>query len=247
MNAFKKLNDKPIFNKSNFPILNYKEKNTNSESLNYLDVMNKKISKPEVTEKENNTKSTNSTNKGLCTIYYDKELKKMVYENFPNKTYSDSDSDTDSDSDSDSETESDSIDLESSTIKNTKNQKIKNMQLHNGMNRAIKMIMENRDKFIDQYGADEFIRDYLPKDSVYLYSRYYYKNKYMNYCKKKWNNKQTFLTINNNANTNAMDIPETEICPINELDIIHYEELQIDDDIDEDDIDVDLHEDDIDE
>ena len=236
MNAFKKLNDKPIFNTTNFPILNNKEKNTNYESLNYLDVMNKKINKPEVTEKENNnTNSTNSTNNGLCTIYYDKELKKMVYENFPNKTYYDSDS----------ESETDSIDLESSTIKNSKNQQIKNMQLHNGMNRAIKMIMENRDKFIDQYGADEFIRDYLPKDSPYLYSRYYYKNKYMNYCKKKWNNKQTFLTVNNNDNT--MDIPETEICPINELDIIHYEELQIDHDIDDDDIAVDLHEDDIDE
>ena len=229
MNAFKKLNDKPILNEANFPILNNKEKNTNSESLNYLDVMNKKMSKPEVSEKENNT------NNGLCTIYYDKELKKMVYENFPYKIKNDSDS----------ESETDSIDLESSTIKTTKNQKIKNMQLHNGMNRAIKMIMENRDKFIDQYGADEFIRDYLPRDSPYLYSRYYYKNKYMNYCKKKWNNKHAFLTVNNNDNT--MDIPETEICPINVLDIIHYEELQIDHDIDEDDVDVDLHEDDIDE
>jgi hypothetical protein len=44
-----------------------------------------------------------------------------------------------------------------------------------------------------------------------------------------------------------MDIPETEICPINELDIIHYEELQIDHDIADYDIAVDLHEDDIDE
>ena len=244
MNAFKKLNDKPIFNKSNFPILNYKEKITNSESLNYLNVMNKKTIKPEVTEKENNnTKSTNSTNKGLCTIYYDKELKKMVYENFPKKTYSDSDSD----SGFGCESETDSIDLESSTIKNTKNQKIKNIQLHNGMNRAIKMIMENRDKFIDQYGPDEFARDYLPRDSQYLYSRHYYKNKYMNYCKKKWNNKQTFLTVNNNAH--KMDIPETENCPINELDIIQCEEIDIEDDLinddddddDVDDVDVDYH------
>lgn len=227
MNAFKKLNDKPIFNKSNFPILNYKEKNTYSESLNYLDVMNKKTIKPEVTEKENNntksTNSTNSTNKGLCTIYYDKELKKMVYENFPKKTYSDSDSD----SGSGGESETDSIYLESSTIKNTKNQKIKNIQLHNGMNRAIKMIMENRDKFIDQYGPDEFARDYLPRDSQYLYSRHYYKNKYMNYC----NNK-----LNNVTDASAIDsIVDNDIYnPIDEIAIIQYDDLEIDIDLDGD-------------
>ena len=202
MNTFKKLNDKPILNEANFPILINKEKNTSSDSLNYLNVMNKKINRPELIEKENNT------NNGFCTIYYDKELKKMIYENFPNKTY------YDSDTDSENYSETDSIDLESSINKNIKNSEqqqqqqqqtekttnsVKNMKIHNDMNRAIKIIMENRDRFIDRYGVDEYIREYLPRDSPYLYSRYYYKNKYMNYNKKKAN---VINTNNNYTNHN---------------------------------------------
>jgi hypothetical protein len=231
MNSFKKLNDKLIIDDANFPILSSNMNTNSNSSINFLNIVNKKNNEPDLIEKDN-------VKKDWCTIYYDKELKKIIYENFPNKTYNDSDTN----SETNSESEIDSIDLESSTS-NTKNvqhqkNKNKNMKLHNDMNRAIKIIMENRDKFIDQYGVDEFIRDYLPKDSIYLYSRYYYKNKYMNYYKNKVNNNNyNYYTVNDNNKNNIQD---SDSCPIDELDIIRYEDIEIEDDyedINEDDID----------
>ena len=174
-----------------------------SDNLNFIDATNKKII-------DNNK---NKIDNGLCTIYYDKELKKTFAHNFPKKMYIDNEPDDDPDF----KTEYLISDL--NDVSNVYN--VKNPELHNGMNNAIRNIMERRDKFIDQYGKDEFIRDYLPKDSNYLYSRYYYKNKYMNYCNNKLNNEIGAVAIDN--------IVETDIYhQIDDIAIIQYDDLDID-------------------
>jgi hypothetical protein len=86
------------------------------------------------------------------------------------------------------------------------------------MNKAVRNIMERRDKFINQYGTDEFIRDYLPKDSLYLYSRYYYINKYMNNYKNKIN------SIINHVETYDNNV----VYPINADDLTQYNDIEID-------------------
>jgi len=184
-----------------------------SDNLNFIDATNKKII-------DNNK---NKIDNGLCTIYYDKELKKTFAHNFPKKMYIDNETVDETDDESDFKTEY--VTSELSNVYNVYN--VKHPELHNGMNKAIKNIMERRDKFIDQYGKDEFIRDYLPKDSNYLYSRYYYKNKYMNYC----NNK-----LNNVTDASAIDsIVDNDIYnPIDEIAIIQYDDLEIDIDLDGD-------------
>lgn len=217
MNAFKKLNDKPIFNETNFPSLKKIEKTPSiNSSLNFLDTLNKPITK-------NDTNELDNSKKDWCTIYYDKKLKKVVYQNLLKKNNYDKDTDSETDSETNTEIDSLSDDLELS-FKNQKNKNNKkpknNLKLQYGMNKAIRIIMENRDRFIDQYGVDEFIRDYLPKDSPYLYSRYYYKNKYINYYKNKYNSQ---------SNTNVTENVENQDIPINELDIINYEDIEDED------------------
>ena len=239
MNTFKKITYKhtsnvvpPFLHNSinltsinDFPSLNKKTSTDNniSDNLNFIDATNKKV---EINKQEDDS--------GLCTIYYDKELKKIITHNFPKKMYRDNyDYDYDNTID-DLDTKSNFFIHEATNTHNPHN--IKYPELHHGMNKAIRNIMERRDKFINQYGADEFIRDYLPKDSLYLYSRYYYRNKYMNNYKNKIN-----------SIINHVDICENNVvCPINDNDLTQYdvievdidlELLTIDDDIDVDDID----------
>jgi len=201
-----------------FPMLNNKIKIENETNFNFIDATKKKV-----------VANTEPDDRGLCTIYYDKELKKIVTHNFPKKMYHDDDDDIDNNS----ETNSTFFIEESETIPNIYN--IKNPKLHYGMNKTIRGIMERRDKFIDQYGVDEYIRDYLPKDSPYLYSRYYYKNKYMNNHKNKFNNEKSAIIIA--CKNNVIDV----IDPTIENDLILYDDIDIDADIDLDD---DINEDD---
>ena len=145
-----------------FPSLNNITKMENDNNFNFIDATKKKVEEKKPVD-----------NSGLCTIYYDKILKKTIRHNFPQKMYDDS-SDDDSDSSDDDNTSKNYIQQTTSAVPSIYN--VQYPELHNGMNKAIRNIMERRDKFIDQYGADEFIRDYLSKDSPYLYSRYYSKN-----------------------------------------------------------------------
>ena len=231
MNTFKKFKNpslgqntkKTMLSKSinvnsihDFPALHNITKIENETNFNFVDATNKKI--------EENKQIDDS---GLCTIYYDKQLKKTIRHNFPKKMYEDDDSSDDS-SDDDTNNSNNYIQQTISVVPIVYN--VQYPELHNGMNKAIRNIMERRDKFIDQYGADEFIRHYLQKDSPYLYSRYYYKNKYMNYHKNKVN------IINSDAT-----------CPANEnLDIIQYDDMELDVDLDADaDADVDDDDDEI--
>jgi hypothetical protein len=179
-----------------FPALNNMTKMENTSNFNFIDATKKKV-------EEN--KEVDDT--GLCTIYYDKVLKKIVTHNFPKKMYRDDDDDN-----------IDDLDTPARTT-------IKNQELHHGMNKAIRNIMERRDKFIDQYGVDEYIRDYLPKDSPYLYSRYYYRNKYMNNYK----NKVVSSIINH-----GITCENNVIYPRNDSDLtqIQYDDVDIDIDID---------------
>lgn len=224
MNTFKKITYKnttnitqPFLHNSinltsinDFPILNKKSTidNNINDNLNFIDATNKKV----IVENKIN-------DDGLCTIYYDKELKKILTHNFPQKMYRDEEDDID-----DLDTNSNFVINEPTNTPNKHS--IKNPELHHGMNKAIKNIMERRDKFINQYGVDEFIRDYLPKDSPYLYSRYYYRNKYMNYYKNKVN------IINNNSETTYEN---NIINPINENELIQYVDVDVELDIDMDD------------
>jgi hypothetical protein len=224
MNAFKKITYKhtnnaisPFLNNSidltsinDFPSLNKKTSidNNISDNLNFIDATNKKV---EINKQEDDT--------GLCTIYYDKELKKIITHNFPKKMYRDDD---------DNDIDIDDLDTKSNffTHQSTNTHNIKNPELHHGMNKAIRNIMERRDKFIDQYGADEFIRDYLPKDSPYLYSRYYYRNKYMN----NYNYKNKFVSnnISNHVRTCENNVVYNTS---NESDITQYDEVELDIDV----------------
>jgi len=205
-----------------FPELNNKIKTENVNNFNFIDATKKKV-----------VVNIEPDDTGLCTIYYDKELKKIVTHNFPKKMYHDSDDD----SDNNSETNTAFFEEGSETIPNIYN--IKNPKLHYEMNKTIRGIMERRDKFIDQYGVDEYIRDYLPKDSPYLYSRYYYKNKYMNNQnnnnnnynynnKNKFNNRINHVTKSENSALHVIDTPI-------ENDLILYDEMDVDADIDLDD------------
>lgn len=243
MNAFKKITYKhtsnvvpPFLHNSinltsinDFPSLNKKTSpdSSISDNLNFIDATNKKV---EINKQEDDS--------GLCTIYYDKELKKIITHNFPKKMYRDDD-DTDID---DLDTNSNFFIHEPTNPHNPTNQhNIKYPELHHGMNKAIRTIMERRDKFIDQYGVDEYIRDYLPKDSPYLYSRYYYRNKYMN----NYNYKNKFVSNNitnhvrtyeNNALYNTSN--ESDLIQYNNIGVeVDIELLNIDDDVDVDDID----------
>jgi hypothetical protein len=197
-----------------FPELNSKTTVENVNNFNFIDATKKKV-----------VVNTEPDDTGLCRIYYDKELKKIVTHNFPKKMYHDDDDDIDNNS----ETSSTFFIEESETIPNIYN--IKNPSLHYEMNKTITGIMERRDKFIDQYGVDEYIRDYLPKDSPYLYSRYYYKNKYLNNRKNKFNNeKSTIIACKNNV----IDSPiENELILYDDIDV--DVDIDLDDDIDEDD------------
>ena len=202
-----------------FPALNNITKIENETNFNFIDATKKKV-----------VVNTEPDDRGLCTIYYDKELKKIVTHNFPKKMYHDNDDDIDNNS----ETNSNFFTEESETIPNIYN--IKNPKLHYGMNKTIRGIMERRDKFIDQYGVDEYIRDYLPKDSQYLYSRYYYKNKYMNNQinnhKNKFNNRNNNVTIGEN---NVIDSPiENDLILYDDIDVVDAD-IDLDDDNDEDD------------
>jgi len=179
-----------------FPVLHTTTKMENDNNFNFIDATKKKV--------EENKQLDDS---GLCTIYYDKILKKTIRHNFPKKMYDDDDSDS---SDDDDNSSKNYIQQNTSVVPSVYN--VQYPELHNGMNKAIRNIMERRDKFIDQYGADEFIRDYLSKDSQYLYSRYYYKNKYMNYHK----NKVNTIGIGNNY-VNAY-----------ENDLIQYHDIELD-------------------
>jgi len=238
MNAFKKITYKhtnnaisPFLHNSinltsinDFPSLNKKTSidNNISDNLNFIDATNKKV---EINKQEDDG--------GLCTIYYDKELKKIITHNFPKKMYRDED-DYDID---ELDANSNFFIHQSTNTPNTHN--IKNPELHDGMNKAIRNIMERRDKFIDQYGVDEYIRDYLPKDSPYLYSRYYYRNKYMNNYKNKFvgNNIINHVrTHENNAIYNTRN--ETDLIQYNDIGVevdidIDIELLNIDDDVDD--------------
>jgi len=205
---------------SDFPILNNKIKIENGNNFNFIDATKKKV------EEKKQPEDT-----GLCTIYYDKKLKKVMAHNFPKKMYNDDISDNNSDTNSNFFVE------EAENIPNPYN--IKHLKLHNGMNKTIRSIMERRDKFIDQYGVDEYVRDYLPKDSPYLYSRYYYKNKYSNN-----NYKNSIKNKNNNTSeyeNNTIE-PIEPIDPTIENDLILYDDIDLDVDIDLDD---DIDEDDI--
>jgi hypothetical protein len=168
-----------------FPVLHTTTKMENDNNFNFIDATKKKV--------EENKQLDDS---GLCTIYYDKILKKTIRHNFPKKMYDDDDSDS---SDDDDNSSKNYIQQNTSVVPSVYN--VQYPELHNGMNKAIRNIMERRDKFIDQYGADEFIRHYLQKDSPYLYSRYYYKNKYMNYHKNKVN-----IINSNHGNTCENDL-----------------------------------------
>ena len=191
---------------NDFPILNRKisSDSTISDDLNFIDATNKKV----VVENKIN-------DDGLCTIYYDKELKKIITHNYPKKMYRDEDDDMD-----DLDANSNFLINETTNISNTHNNtpNIKYPELHYGMNKAIRNIMERRDKFINQYGTDEFIRDYLQKDSLYLYSRYYYINKYMNNYKNKIN------SIINHVETYDNNV----VYPINADDLTQYNDIEID-------------------
>lgn len=200
-----------------FPILNNKIKTENETNFNFIDATKKKV-----------VINTEPDDTGLCTIYYDKELKKIITHNFPKKMYHDDDEDDNIDNNS--ETNSTFFIAESETIPNIYN--IKNPVLHYGMNKTIRHIMERRDKFIDQYGVDEYIRDYLPKDSPYLYSRYYYKNKYLN--NHNYNYKNKFNNRNNNVTTCENNVINVIDSPI-ENDLILYDDIDVDADIDLDD------------
>ena len=188
---------------NDFPSLNKKTSTDNniSDNLNFIDATNKKV---EINKQEDDS--------GLCTIYYDKELKKIITHNFPKKMYHDED-DYDID-----ELDTNSIFFTHQSTNTPNPHNIKNPELHNGMNKAIRNIMERRDKFINQYGTDEFIRDYLPKDSLYLYSRYYYINKYMNNYKNKIN------SIINHVETYDNNV----VYPINADDLTQYNDIEID-------------------
>jgi hypothetical protein len=192
-----------------FPALNNITKMENENNFNFIDATKKKVEENKPIE-----------DTGLCTIYYDKILKKTIRHNFPKKMYDDSSDDDDDDT------------TTKSAVANVYN--VKYPELHNGMNKAIRDIMERRDKFIDQYGSDEFIRDYLSKDSQYLYSRYYYRNKYMNYHKNKVN------IINNNLvntfenNDVIYDRNENYLTQYDDIEVdIDSELLNVDDDIDD--------------
>uniref|UniRef100_A0A6C0EEV6 Uncharacterized protein n=1 Tax=viral metagenome TaxID=1070528 RepID=A0A6C0EEV6_9ZZZZ len=189
-----------------FPSLNNIRKMENDNNFNFIDATKKKI--------EENKPVDNS---GLCTIYYDKILKKTIRHNFPKKMYDDDDS-SDSDSSDDDNTSKNYIQQTASVVPSIYN--VQYPELHNGMNKAIKNIMERRDIFIDQYGADEFIRDYLSKDSQYLYSRYYYKNKYMSYHKNKVN-------IINNNHVNTFENNDV-IYDRNENYLTQYDDIEVD-------------------
>jgi len=207
-----------------FPALNNITKIENETNFNFIDATKKKV-----------VVNTEPYDTGLCTIYYDKELKKIVTHNFPQKMYRDDDDDRNIDNNS--ETNSTFFIAESETIPNIYN--IKNPLLHYGMNKTIRGIMERRDKFIDQYGVDEYIRDYLPKDSPYLYSRYYYKNKYLNNHnhnhKNKFNNKNNNVTIGENNVIDVIDSPiENDLILYDDIDVVDAD-IELDDDIDEDD------------
>jgi len=199
-----------------FPMLNNKIKIENVNNFNFIDATKKKV-----------VVNTEPDDTGLCTIYYDKELKKIVTHNFPKKMYHDSDDDIDNNS----ETNTNFFMEESETIPNIYN--IKNQKLHYGMNKTIRGIMERRDKFIDQYGVDEYIRDYLPKDSPYLYSRYYYKNKYINNYNNNYNNnyKNKFNNRINHVTASENSVLDTPI----ENDLTLYDDMDVDADIDLDD------------
>jgi hypothetical protein len=201
-----------------FPSLNNKIKTENEINFNFIDATKKKV---EMNKQEHDG--------GLCTIYYDKELKKIVTHNFPKKMYQDNDDKNNYDIDNNSETNSAFFMEEPENIPNIYN--IKNPKLHYGMNKTIRGIMERRDKFIDQYGVDEYIRDYLPKDSPYLYSRYYYKNKYMNNHKNKFNNEKSVIIPSKNNVIDAVDVIDSTI----ENDLILYDDIDLDADIDLDD------------
>jgi len=202
MNTFKKFKNpslgqntkKTMLSKSinvnsihDFPVLHNITKIENETNFNFVDATNKKIEENKPVE-----------DTGLCTIYYDKQLKKTIRHNFPKKMYEDDDSSDDS-SDDDTNNSNNHIQQTISVVPIVYN--VQYPELHNGMNKAIRNIMERRDKFIDQYGADEFVRHYLSKDSPYLYSRYYYKNKYMNYHKNKVN-----IINSNHGNTCENDL-----------------------------------------
>uniref|UniRef100_A0A6C0DKD1 Uncharacterized protein n=1 Tax=viral metagenome TaxID=1070528 RepID=A0A6C0DKD1_9ZZZZ len=224
MNTFKKFTNatlnqnrkKNILSKSinidsihDFPSLNNITKMENETNFNFIDATKKKVEEK---------KQLDDT--GLCTIYYDKILKKTITRNFPQKMYDDSSDDDSSDSSDDDTT---------SKIYIQQNNNVQYPELHNGMNIAIKSIMERRDKFIDQYGVDEYIRDYLPKDSPYLYSRYYYRNKYMNYHKKKVNiiNNDVIYDRNENYLTQYDDIEvdiDSELLNVDDIDDIEDED-----------------------
>ena len=227
MNTFKKITYKhtnnvipPFLHNSinltsinDFPSLNKKTSidNNISDNLNFIDATNKKV---EINKQEDDS--------GLCTIYYDKELKKIITHNFPKKMYHDKEDDYDID-----ELDANSnffIHEPSNTFNTFNTYNIKNPELHHGMNKAIRNIMERRDKFIEQYGVDEYIRDYLPKDSPYLYSRFYYRNKYMNNYKNKVVNNITnrVKTYENNVLYNTS----------NESDLTQYDDIGVELDID---------------
>lgn len=218
MNTFKKMtyknninhsflrNNINLISTSDFPSLNNDRSSSDTvtnDKFNFVNATNKKV-------EEN--KQVDDT--GLCTIYYDKILKKTIRHNFPKKQYDD---DSDDDSSDDDTNNSKNYIQQNSVVPSVYN--VQYPELHNGMNKAIRNIMERRDKFIDQYGADEFIRDYLSKDSPYLYSRYYYRNKYMNYHKNKVN------IINNNE---VIPFENNVIYPRNEIEIIQYDDTEID-------------------
>ena len=188
-----------------FPSLNNITKMENDNNFTFIDATKKKVEEKKPVD-----------NSGLCTIYYDKILKKTIRHNFPQKMYDDS-SDDDSDSSDDDNTSKNYIQQTTSAVPSIYN--VQYPELHNGMNKAIRNIMERRDKFIDQYGADEFIRDYLSKDSPYLYSRYYYKNKYINYKKK-----ASIININHVNTCEKNDV----IYPRNENYVTQYDDIEVD-------------------
>jgi len=198
-----------------FPELNSKTTVENVNNFNFIDATKKKV-----------VVNTEPDDTGLCTIYYDKELKKIITHNFPKKMYHDSDDDNDNNSETNTFFTEDS-----ENIPNVYN--IKNPKLHYEMNKTIRNIMERRDKFIDQYGVDEYIRDYLPKDSPYLYSRYYYKNKYMN--NHNHSNSNNYRNKFNNRNNHVTACENTALDTPIENDLILYDDLDVDADIDLDD------------
>jgi hypothetical protein len=211
MNITKKVNIVNMNSTFDFPVLNNKKYPENINNFNFIDATKKKVDK-----------NKDQDGDELCTIYYDKNFKKIVTHNYPTKNYNDDDDHGHRDND-DSDIRSIFLldDPKNETIDNNM-YNIKYPILHYGMNKAIRTIMERRDKFIDQYGVDEYIRDYLPKDSPFLYSRYYYKNK-NNYKNYKLNNRNNQIVVcDNNLSDSAIE---------NEL---IYDDLYIDVDLDVD-------------